>query len=121
MTFSYRDRKAGDIKKIMSLPVDEFIKRFSWHILPKGFIKIRHYGLFATRSKAVKLTQVRKSLGEKQVNKPTKLTIAEVIFKTTGRDIHLCVSCQAGKMIIFKEIPPARGSPRLLNTKNVTV
>ncbi|MFT6867545.1 MAG: hypothetical protein ACJA08_002388, partial [Cyclobacteriaceae bacterium] len=38
-----------------SLPVDEFIKRFSRHVLPKQFIKIRHYGYFSTRTKKVKL------------------------------------------------------------------
>ena len=47
ITFSYRDRSAGDIKKVMSLPVKEFLLRFKQHILPRGFVKIRHYGFLA--------------------------------------------------------------------------
>jgi len=110
VTFSYRDRKAGDIKKIMSLTVKEFIQRFSWHILPKGLIKIRHYGLFSTRVKKVKLALVRKALGEAAPKKPIKLSVAEVILQTTGQDIHLCSECQ-GVLMITTELPPARGSP----------
>lgn len=121
VTFTFRDRKAGDVKKVMSLTVEEFIQRFSWHILPKGFIKIRHYGLFSTRTKQTKLAMVRTSLGESQKPKPDKLTIAEVIFQTTGRNIHLCPCCKEGVMVVVKKIPPARGSPNaLLKTVNAS-
>jgi hypothetical protein len=120
ITFSYRDRKAGDIKKVMSLPVDEFIQRFSWHILPKGFIKIRHYGLFSTRTKRVKLALVAKALGQHPMPKPPKRTIAEVILQTTGQNIYSCPDCKTGLMVMVKEIPPVRGSPfvwaRLIST-----
>ncbi len=116
--FTYRDRKAGDIKKVMSLSINDFIFRFSLHILPKGFIKIRHYGLFSTRVKQTKLALVRAALGEAPKSKAPKLSVAEVIFQTTGRDIHLCNCCKEGMMVIVKEIPAARGSPRKLpNTK----
>lgn len=109
--FSYRDRRAGDIKKVTSLPIAEFIQRFSYHILPKGYIKIRHYGLFSTRTKKVKLAMVREALQQAELLKPAKLTIAEVILQTTGCDIHLCKQCKQGRMVIVQEIPPARGSP----------
>ncbi len=45
VTFSYKDCKHGDIKKEMSLEAMEFIRRFSLHIMPKGFVRIRHYGI----------------------------------------------------------------------------
>ena len=112
VTFSYRDRKAGDIKRVMSLPVKEFLIRFSWHLLPKGFIKIRHYGIFSSRVKKQKLALVRKSLNQPQ-KKKEKLTLAEVILKTTGTDITRCTSCKRGTMLVFKVIHPVRGSPRL--------
>ena len=114
--FTYRDRKAGDVKREMSLPIDVFIQRFSWHILPKGFIKIRHYGLFSTRVKQAKLALVRNALDQGQQEKPKKLTIAEVIYLTTGKDVHLCPICKEGRMMVFKEIAPARGSPNNLIT-----
>ncbi len=113
VTFSYRDRKAGDIKRVMRLPVKKFLIRFSWHILPKGFVKIRHYGIFSSRVKKQKLALVRKSLNQPQKKKKEKLTLAEVILKTTGTDITRCTSCKRGTMLVFKVIPPARGPPRL--------
>jgi len=58
VTFSFRDRRAGDIKRAMSLKVETFLQRFAQHILPKGFVKIRHYGLFSTRVKKEKLALV---------------------------------------------------------------
>ncbi len=72
VTFSYRDRAAGDIKKVMRLPVKEFLSRFKQHILPRGFVKIRHYGLFGTRVKKEKLARVRKGLGQPPEEKKDK-------------------------------------------------
>ena len=48
---SYRDRKDGDRKKIMTLEAQEFIRRFLLHVLPDGFMRIRHFGFLANRSK----------------------------------------------------------------------
>lgn len=118
ITFSYRDRNAGDIKKERSLPVAEFLQRFSYHILPKQFIKIRHHGLFSTRTKKVKLAQVRKALNQKVAKKVKRLTTAEVLLKTTGFDIHLCSNCKEGELVIVKYIPSSRGSPNRLPTSN---
>ena len=64
VTFNYRDRSRGDIKRTMSLPVAEFLKRFSQHILPKYFVKIRHYGIFSNRVKKQKLQLIRKASNE---------------------------------------------------------
>jgi hypothetical protein len=49
--FHYRDRAAGDSRKTMSLPADEFLRRFLCHVLPGGLQRIRHYGLLASRKK----------------------------------------------------------------------
>lgn len=114
VTFSYRDRKAGDIKRVMSLPVKEFLYLFSQHILPRGFVKIRHYGIFSTRIKKEKLALVRTALNQPKQQKQKKLTLEEVILKTTGKDITLCACCKEGMMRVIKIIPPARGSPRKL-------
>ena len=47
----------------MTLAADEFIRRFMLHILPKGFHRIRHYGLFANTSRAANLARLRELLG----------------------------------------------------------
>ncbi len=51
VTFSYKDYKQGSIKKEMTLEALEFIRRFTLHVLPKGFVRIRHYGICSSSSK----------------------------------------------------------------------
>lgn len=52
ITFSYKDYKQAAVKKEMTLDAMEFIRRFAMHILPKGFVRIRHYGILSSTSKA---------------------------------------------------------------------
>jgi hypothetical protein len=61
VTFRYKDyRRAGaDRQQIMTLSADEFIRRFLLHVLPKGFHRIRHYGLLAGATRKVRLSQIR--------------------------------------------------------------
>ena len=49
----------------MTLATEEFIRRFMLHILPKGFHRIRHYGLFASASRAGNIARLRELLGAK--------------------------------------------------------
>ena len=51
VTFAYKDYKHGGIKKEMTLDGPEFIRRFSLHILPKGFVRIRHFGICSSTTK----------------------------------------------------------------------
>ncbi len=51
VTLSYRDRKDGDRKKALPLEAHEFIRRFLLHVLPEGFMRVRHFGFLANRSK----------------------------------------------------------------------
>ena len=53
VTFSYRDRKNHDRKKTMTLDAHEFIRRFLLHVIPKGFVRVRHCGFLANRSKSL--------------------------------------------------------------------
>lgn len=60
--FRVRDRAHGNAKRTLSLPADTFIDRFLLHVLPKGFKRIRHYGVLGPAGKAVKLAQARAAL-----------------------------------------------------------
>ena len=51
VTLSYRDRRDGDRKKTITLEAQEFIRRFLLHVLPQGFMRIRHFGFLANRSR----------------------------------------------------------------------
>ena len=55
VTFSYKDRQKNDQEKVLTLEVEEFVRRFLMHVLPAGFHKIRHYGLLAARNRTTKL------------------------------------------------------------------
>src|SRR5215467_1446995 len=55
VTFRWRDSAHRNQQKLRALPVDEFLKRFLLHILPQGFVRIRHYGFLASRRRATTL------------------------------------------------------------------
>jgi hypothetical protein len=52
VTFRWRDSAHGNKKKLMALPVDEFLRRFLLHVLPRGFVRIRNFGFLANRHRA---------------------------------------------------------------------
>jgi hypothetical protein len=55
VTFRWRDSAHKNKKRLMTLPVDEFLRRFLLHVLPPGFVRIRHFGLMAHRRRGVSL------------------------------------------------------------------
>jgi hypothetical protein len=61
--FRWRDSKDNNRTKLMTLDAIEFIRRFLLHILPSGFVKIRHFGFLANRNRSVRLDLCRKHLG----------------------------------------------------------
>ena len=52
VTFRWRDSAHGNKKKLMTLPVHEFLRRFLLHLLPRGFVRIRNFGFLANRRRA---------------------------------------------------------------------
>jgi hypothetical protein len=59
VTFRWKDYAAGSKQKIMAVSVDEFLRRFLIHVLPKGLVRIRHFGLFANRKRSASLLRCR--------------------------------------------------------------
>ena len=66
VTFRWRDSAHNNEQKLMTLPIDEFLRRFLLHLLPKGFVRIRNFGFLANRSRAVLLPLCFHSLGAAQ-------------------------------------------------------
>ena len=62
VTFRYKDYAEAHQQKTMTLSAEEFLRRFVQHVLPRGFVKIRHYGLLANRQRAEKLHLCRRLL-----------------------------------------------------------
>jgi hypothetical protein len=63
VTFRWRDSAHGNKKRLMTLGVDEFLRRFLLHLLPPGFVRIRNFGFLANRNRATLLPLCRQLLG----------------------------------------------------------
>lgn len=86
VSFTMKDYRVGGQKKVMTLTQQEFIRRFSLHILPKGFTRIRHYGILSSSSK-----KKNKSLID--------LVLGKVVIQNTKPSSHrLCPVCKKGKL-----------------------
>ena len=93
VTFKWRDYKDHNRQKLMSLTTDEFIRRFLVHVLPTGFMRIRHYGLLSPRNKSVKLALCKKLTKTTMREKFTaKLSTVE-LFEKLRRKMQLHNVC----------------------------
>ncbi len=105
VTFAYKDRDTGLIKRV-NIDAVEFIRRFLLHVLPKGFMRIRHYGLLANRWKKGNIGKCRELLGlNPDLPMVIKLSVEEMMFKITGKDITKCPFCLKGTMRKIAVIP----------------
>jgi hypothetical protein len=59
VSFRWKDYAQGSKQKVMTVSTDEFLRRFLTHVLPKGLIRIRHFGLFANRKRSASLRRCR--------------------------------------------------------------
>lgn len=99
-------RTRGD--DTVHLQHDEFIRRLLLHVLPRGFHKIRHFGLLASTNVNTKLEQATKLLGGKKKDAVLHdKTWEEQLHELTGKDPRVCVSC--GSSNIISRAVPARG------------
>ena len=96
VSFEWKDYAAAQQLKVLRLTIDEFIRRFLLHVLPKGFVRIRHYGLLASINVPTKLEQCRRLLGttaQPKQTRPTK-TWLERVLEWTGPEPRRCPQCQ---------------------------
>lgn len=100
ITFRYKDyRRAGtDRQQVMTLAANEFIRRFLIHVLPRGFHRIRHYGLLAGSARKDYLAQARKLLGATPA--PEEPPAAET------SDLRPLCPCCGGAMVIIDTFVP---------------
>lgn len=112
ITFKYKDYSNSAINKEMILNANEFIRRFSLHVLPHGFIRMRHYGILASRNKSVDLNKAKEYFGlEKWVKK--KIAWETIAAERLNINPKLCVRCKQSTMEIIEIIQPERGPPLL--------
>jgi len=111
VTFGYKDYRQEGQKQSMTLEAMEFIRRFSLHILPKGFVRIRHFGILSSTSKAVTLPEIRKQLPELKESKPKDKR------KVEPYNPLICPCCKTETMITL-EIFSKRGPPTKFKPKD---
>lgn len=109
VSFSYKDYR-DDTEKVMQLKPMEFVRRFLQHILPKGFAKIRHYGILSNRAKGQYITDILHLFERRQAQPVTFDPVAHILDKFS-LDISLCPVCRSGKMVPHAVIPRSRGDP----------
>jgi predicted Zn-ribbon and HTH transcriptional regulator len=113
VTLSYRDRKDGDRNKTLPLDAHEFIRRFLLHVLPEGFMRIRHFGFLANRSKKQALTQCRKLLKlDPALPQSPNQSARDLLREITCVDLSRRPCCHKGTMIVVGELPRTSSSPR---------
>jgi hypothetical protein len=96
--FRWKDYARGSRLKTMTLPADEFLRRFLLHVLPGGFVRIRHFGLLANRGRTVKLARCRALLAAVPQAPPAPEPVAALLLRLTGVDITQCPVCHAGRL-----------------------
>jgi hypothetical protein len=99
VTFRYKDYRDGR-SKILQLDGEEFIRRFLLHVLPKGLMRIRHFGFLANRGRQEKLARIRRALA----------AAAEVVAATASdaKPAYPCPQCRSGRLHVIAQLPPHR-------------
>jgi hypothetical protein len=101
VTISYKNYRNGGKKQLLTLTQKEFVRRFSMHILPKGFTRIRHYGILSGTWKKKHLEQLQEKLNKGNRPKPKETKL------------HQCPYCKKGKLEPICVFPKNRPPPNI--------
>jgi hypothetical protein len=105
VSFTWKDYRQDGKTKTMTLPADEFIRRFLQHTVPDGFHRIRHIGFLANSHRSEKLALCRKLLAVVRPEPVPPRRWQDRLRELTGEDIDACPCC-GGRMLTCGEIPP---------------
>ena len=109
VAFCYKDYRRSPRPRVLRLPALEFIRRFLQHVLPKGFVRIRHYGLLANRGRREHLRLCRALLGSPI--EPEADATPEGASSEAASDEWLCPVCEQGTLLIVAKMAPCRDGP----------
>lgn len=115
VTFRYKDRSDADRTKTMTLPAEQFLRRFLLHVVPSGFVRIRYFGGLANCTRKRWLEQARRLLAASGVNiappaatPPEQESWQELLLRLTGLDITRCPRCKAGRLAVVERFESRR-------------
>jgi hypothetical protein len=99
----------------MALDAEEFIRRFLLQVVPNGFVRIRHFGFLANRTRQAKLARCRALLAQPPapVGRPPE-SVPALMLRLTGIDITRCPVCPQGRLRRTEILAPMPSPPRLV-------
>jgi hypothetical protein len=116
--FRWKDYRHGGVEKILPLDAVEFLRRFLLHVLPRGFVRIRHFGFLANCHLEQKIVRCRQLLHVDPASLllPTPPADWPTLFhQLTGQRLDLCPLCQQGRLVrvqlLHSVLPPLSRSP----------
>ena len=115
VTFRWKDRAHGNVPRLATLDAPTFLRRFLLHLVPRRFVRIRHYGFLANSVRLQTLPRVRQCLA------PSARAIQSLaprepepwdalLLRLTGKDVTRCPRCGVGHLVVVEELP-ALGQP----------
>jgi hypothetical protein len=111
VTFRWKDRARGNQEKVMTLEAGEFLRRFLLHVLPRGLVRIRHYGFLANRVRRREVRRLRALLAAPIPAEASTTAGRErwedLVRRLTGKDVTRCPRCRDGKLEEVRELPRA--------------
>jgi len=110
--FRWKDYADHDRHKVMALPVDEFLRRFLLHVVPTGFMRIRHFGVLANRTRHATLDRCRQLLHQPAPS-PNVVSVStpDLLLRLAGVDLTQCPVCRIGRMARTVLLPPLPSEP----------
>jgi hypothetical protein len=102
VTFRWKDYAHGNRQRRQTVAVDEFLRRFVQHVLPRGFVKVRHYGLLANRQRAGKLALCRWLLALLGVF----LAAGGGVAPAPAAENWACPECGQGRLVVVQRVLP---------------
>jgi len=116
VTFRWKDYQAANKQKLMTLDAGEFIRRYLLHVLPRGFVRIRHFGWLANPHREQKLALCRKLLGVEHPEQQQEAS-AEGLDTSNASlmaaTFAICPACGQGRMAVIEVIHPMRAPYQL--------
>ncbi len=109
--FRYKDYAHGERRRVMRLDPIEFLRRFALHVLPRGFNRIRHYGLIANRAKRALLARARAALQAPAQTAPAPESVRAFWQRVAGLDITRCTHCGLGRLRFLATLAPQPRAP----------
>jgi len=118
--FSWKDYRHNNRHKTMTLPADEFIRRFLLHVLPNGFQHIRYYGFLGNRYRQEKLVRCRQLLGmtslDETLSAQEPKDYRDRYEELTGSSLRQCPVCHQGCMHLTELLPTQSRFPAITDT-----